>query len=397
MEELKTSIENIGKSFEEFKKTNDERLSQLEKKGSTDPLTENKLDKINDYIDSQSDIKNRLEKLETTTMADFSDDDSKSEEGKKTEYKNAFLSYICKGEDKLTVEQKALISSSDPDGGYTVPVEMSNKITQKIFETSPIRQVANSVTISTDQFEELVDYDEANAEWVGEQSPRPETDTPTLNKKIIIAHEIFAKPKASQNLLDDSAINMEQWLADKVADRFRRKENTAFINGDGAGKPRGILTYPTGNAYGEIEQISSNSTTGGQLDSDDMIDLLYALKEDYQANATFLMKRSTLKKVRKLKGSDGQYYFVPALSQGAFDTILGKNVIQCDDMPELATDSLSIAVGDFSRGYQIVDRQGVRILRDPYSQKPFIEFYTTKRTGGDVLNFEAIKLLKMDA
>ena len=389
--EIKQSIENIGKSFDEFKKANDERLSQLEKKGATDPLTESKLDKINDYLDQQVELKDRLEKLETTSSADFAESVEKSE-NKEVEYKNAFLDYAKKG-----IEHKALLSASDPDGGYTVPVEMSSKITKKIFETSPIRQVANVVTISTDQFEELADYDEAVATWTSEQGARPETGTPQLKKKIISVHELYAKPKATQNLLDDSALNMESWLSDKIADKFRRTENAAFINGDGAGKPRGILTYADGETYGKVQQISSNSTTGGQLASEDMIELLYSLKEDYQANATFLMNRSTLKEARKLKGSDGQYYFVPALSQGAFDTILGKNVVQCDDMPELATNSLSIAIGDFSRAYQIVDRQGVRVLRDPYSSKPFIEFYTTKRTGGDVLNFEAIKLLKMDA
>lgn len=395
MEEIKSSIENIGKSFEAFKKANDERLSQLEKKGSVDPLTEEKVNKLNaeitKYSEEKSRIEARLEAIETSTAADFAIDEGKND-NKAIEYKNAFESFTRKG-----LESKALSSGSDPDGGYVVPTEMSNRVITRIFETSPIRQIANVQSISTDQLEILVDYNEATAGWTSETESRPETNTPQLGKKIIPVHELYAQPKATQRLLDDAAINMESWLADKVADKFRRTENAAFVSGDGAGKPRGFLTYASGTSYGQIEQVTSASTTGGEVNSDDLPKLLYSLKSEYQNNATFLMKRSTLEQVRRLKGSDGQYYFIPALSQGAADTILGKNVLQCDDMPVLATDSLSIAVGDFNEGYQIVDRIGIRVLRDPFTEKPFVKFYTTKRTGGDVANFEAIKLLKMDA
>jgi HK97 family phage major capsid protein len=206
-------------------------------------------------------------------------------------------------------------------------------------------------------------------------------------------HELYAQPKATQKLIDDAAIDIEAWLADKVSTIFAKKENTAFISGDGVGKPRGILTYSDGTSWGTIEQVASGSS--GAVTADKLLELYYSLKEDYAVNATFLMNRSTVEAVRQLKDNTNQYLWSPGLHLGAPDTLLGVPVYQAADMPVPAADSLSIACGDFKSAYQIVDRTGVRVLRDPFTDKPFVKFYSTKRVGGDVINFEAIKLMKL--
>lgn len=397
-EDIVKAIDGLGHAFEELKKTNDSRLAELEKKGSADGLLEVKLENIHKAMDSYQD---RMAKLEAAERVAEGVAEIKDSAKINHEYKNAFISYVTKGNQQSLdslIETKALSVASDPNGGYLVTPVMSDRIIKKIFETSPLRQVANVQTISSDQLDFIVDNDEAAANWTTEQGTRSTTATPTFDKKSIFVHELYTKPKASQKLLDDASIDVETWLADKVAEKLRRTENTAFFTGDGVGKPRGLLTYTAGTSWGEIEQISSTSGTAATLDADDFISMYYSLKEDYQLNASFLMARSTVKKARLLKESTtDQYIWAPGLQAKAPDTILGAPVIQCSDMPVIATDSLSIAVGDFNKAYQIVDRAGIRMLRDPYSAKPFVEFYTTKRTGGDVTNFEAVKLLKMDA
>lgn len=389
--EIKAVLEEQGRAWEQFKQVNDRRLSEIEKRASADVLTVNHLESINKALDEQKD---RLNKLETSAPALGSSE----EKGEKAEYKNIFVNYLRKGIEPSIAEMKALSVGSDPDGGYLVTPQMSSRIVKKVFETSPMRQLASVETISTDSLEFIVDNDEAASSWTSEQGSVSTTDTPTIDKKAIYVHEQYAKPKATQKLLDDASLDVESWLAEKVADVMARTENTAFISGNGVGKPRGILTYTAGTTWGTIEQISSTSSTAGTLDSDDFISLLYGLKEVYAANASFVMNRSTVKSARQLKeNTNNQYIWAPGLSASEPDSILGRPVYQFSDMPALGTNSLSVACADFARAYQIVDRTGIRVLRDPYSSKPFVEFYTTKRVGGDVVNFEAIKLLKMDA
>ena len=257
-----------------------------------------------------------------------------------------------------------------------------------------MRQVASVEEVSSDALEIIEDKDAADAGWTTETGTRSDTTTPQISKKTIPVHELYAQPKATQKLMDDSSIDIESWLAGKLSDIFSRKENTAFISGDGVGKPRGILTYAAGTNWGEIEQI--NSGVSGSITADAIVLLTYALKEDYANRASFLMNRAAVQDVRLLKeATTNQYLWQPGLAAGAPDTLLGAPVIQAADMPTPAADSLSIAFGDFGSGYQIVDRTGVRILRDPFTDKPFVKFYTTKRVGGDVTNFEAIKLMKL--
>jgi HK97 family phage major capsid protein len=316
------------------------------------------------------------------------------------EYKSAFNAYIRKG-GGADLMQKAMSVDSDPDGGYVVEPDTSGRIVRLVYETSPVRQVANVVTISTDALEGLNDLDEAEASWVGERSSRVETATPELGRYRIQVHEQYAEPRITQKLLDDAMMNVEGWLADKVADKFARSENAAFVNGDGALKPRGFLTYPAGTpsatSWNVIERVDSGANgafVAAPNQADALMDLTFALKAAYRQGAVFMMNRSTLAAVRKLKTSDGDLLWTPTIQDSGIGlNLLGYPVVEAEDMPDLATDSLSIAFGNFGVGYQIVDRAGIRVLRDPFTSKPFVKFYTTKRVGGDVVNFEAIKLM----
>lgn len=390
LEEIKSQVDSLGRAWDEFQKTNDARLKEVEKKGSADALLDGKLDKINTFLDE---TKSRLDLVETAVKRTGV---PAAESGNPSEQSKAFNAFIRKGDGNLTeMEKKALSVGSDPDGGYLVTPQMSNNIIKIVFETSPMRALASVETISSDSLDIPEDRDEISASWVGETGTRSETDTPTVGKKNIPAHELYAEPRATQKILDDAAIDIEQWLSGKIAEYFARTENTAFVSGNGVSKPRGILSYSAGSTWGTIEQVASG--TSASFDADDLISLFYTLKSDYAANASWLVNRAIEATLRKLKDGTGQYLWQPGLQAGQPNLLLGKPVYQASDMPVAASDSLSIAVGDFRRAYQIVDRKGITTLRDPFTAKPYIKFYTTKRVGGDVVNFEALKLLKLGA
>ncbi len=393
---LTDKINNLSSSWETFKSLNEQRLKDIERKGFADPLLTEQLDRINDAIDNQ---KHRMEQFETAFKRPALASKASSgiiNNSHNSEYKNAFNAYLRKGHDAglEAFERKALSVGSDPDGGYLVTPTMSNTIVQTIFESSPMRQICSNETISSDSIELIEDRYEASSGWVTETAGRVDTSAPQVGKRSITVHELYAQPKATQKLLDDSAIDVESWIAEKVSDTFSRKENDAFINGDGVGKPRGFLTYQSGTTWGKIEQLNSGSSAA--VTADKIIELFYLLKEPYMRGATFLMNRATTRLVRQLKETaTGQYLWQPGLTAGAPDTLLGVPVVQAADMPIPAANSLSIAVGDFRQAYLIVDRVGVRTLRDPFTDKPFVKFYTTKRVGGDVVNYEAIKIMKL--
>lgn len=387
-------VNALGSAWEHFKQLNDRRLSEIERKGHADPLYNDQLNKISDALDN---YKSRMDQIETAVRRPVSGPlNERSHDPFVSEYRKAFCGYLRKGLDAEleAFESKSLSVGSDPDGGYLVTPAIMDRIIRSVHESSPMRNIASVETISSDALELIEDTDEAGSGWTSETGSVSDTTTPQIGKKSIPVHELYAQPKATQKLIDDAAIDIEAWIAEKVSDVFSRKENTAFISGNGVGQPRGILTYTAGTSWGEIEQVASGSS--GALTADSIIDLYYALKEEYATHATFLMNRSTVQAARLLKeASTNQYLWQPGLSAGAPDTLLGVPVMQAADMPVPDADSLSVAVGDFSRAYQIVDRTGVRILRDPFTDKPFVKFYTTKRVGGDVVNFEAIKLLKL--
>ena len=267
------------------------------------------------------------------------------------------------------------------------------------------------MTIGTDKLVIPLDVEEAaSGGWVGEKASRADTNTPGVGEQTIEVFEQYAQPKATQRLLDDAEVDIEAWLAGKIADILTRTENTAFVSGNGVNKPKGFLGYAsaavtTADAsrdWGKLQYIAtgaagafaSPNASASRLPADVLIDLIQATKPLYRANGRFAMNRATAGAVRKLKDGDNNYLWQPSIVAGQPDQLLGYPVSELEDMPDIASNTFSIAFGDFRRGYQVIDRQGIRVLRDPYTEKPFVKFYTTKRVGGDVTDFDAIKLLK---
>ena len=420
------AVEDLNKAFAEFKTVNDQRLAEIEKKGTADALLTEKLAKIEadlDIAQKKADdavLAAKRQSRMVTSDGNEVDLDAKAlawargiarsrgtdvrEFGatELTSYKSAFDAYMRKEERTLSGDEiKALSVGSDPDGGYVVYPDLSGRIVTKVFETSAMRAYASVQVISSDALEGLFDLNEASSGWVAETDTRAVTNTPQLGKWRIPVHELYAKPSATQKLLDDASINMEAWLASKVAEKFARDESTAFVTGNGVARPRGFLTYANGTTLpGTIEQVKTTvngafaaAPSGGDV----LFNALYGLKAQYRANATWFMNRTTTALVRKLKDSDSAYLWTPGIAAGQPASLLGYPTASFEDMPSPATGTLSIAVGDMREAYQIVDRIGIRTLRDPYSNKPYVEFYTTKRVGGDVVNFEALKLIDFSA
>lgn len=425
-DEVMKAVTEVKTAFEAFKEANDARLKEIEAKGAVDPATEAKIAKIEADLERAQKVADdavlaakRQSRVVTDEKGNAVDLDAKALEwadaiarkrgtratdfGAKEldAYKGSFVGYLRKGDQIMGADEiKALSVGSDPDGGYVVTPDTTGQVVKRVFETSPMRAYASVQVISTDALEGLSDLDEAGAAWVAETASRTESTTPKLGQWRIPVHELSAFPFATQKLLDDASINMESWLADKVADKFARAEATAFVTGDGIGKPRGFLTYPNGTTLpGTIEQVPtgvSGAYAAAPNGGDVLIDALYGLKAPYRANATWFMNRATLKLTRKLKDSDGAYLWAPGIERGQPSTILGYPVASFEDMPDPGASSLSVAVGDMRQAYQIVDRIGIRVLRDPYTNKPFVGFYSTKRVGGDVVNFEALKLIRFN-
>jgi HK97 family phage major capsid protein len=408
------SLSDVCRTFEQYKETNDRRIKEIERKGAADPLTEANLKRLNDRFDLME------TKAGRSPRAEIKPDDGEAAKvfaverknsfhgeldvGTYRQYKSAFGNYLRKNNAGNNMDEiKALSVGSDPDGGFAVHPDMSGRIASLILETSPMRQVANVVTIGSDALEGVNDLSEATSGWVGETETRSETTAPKIGEWRIPVFEQYAEPKATQKLLDDAMFNVEEYLANKIADRLSRMENSAFISGNGSKKPRGILTYaagtPSSSNFSVIEQLPTGAAGAfaSSNPGDALVNLVYSLKAAYRDRAVFMMKRATLAEVRKLKDGQGNYLWQPDFQMKQGGTLLGFDVVEAEDMPSIAANSLSIAFGDFSTGYQVVDRQGIRILRDSFTAKPYVKFYTTKRVGGDVVNFEAIKLLKFAA
>ena len=401
---LKELIEELGKTFEEFKKANDARIKELEEKGTVDPLLSEKVEKINTALTDISNMKKQVEQLETVAARGIYPGGDISElETAKKDHRAAFEKWFRKGVDLglKDLEIKAALSTdSDPDSGFLVPSEMEQAIERVAETVSAMRRIANVITIGTNEYKKLVSQGGAGSGWVGEKAARTETDTPTLKEIAINTKEVYANPAATQGTLDDSRISIDQWLADEVVIAFNDQESSAFISGNGVEKPRGILGYPVvanaSYAWGSIGYILSGHASLID-DPDALIDLQHALKSVYRNGSVYLMADSTQGAIRKLKDGEGVYIWRPGLEPGAPNTLLAKPVEIDDNMPIIAGDAYAVAYGNFRRGYLIVDRIGVRVLRDPYSNKPYVHFYTTKRVGGGIVMYEAIKLLKVAA
>lgn len=368
-----------------------------------DGLRQEQIQKLNAEIDRLSSEQAELYKRLRNPNRSPAEERDERHQGARA----AFQKYLRRGDAALTAEdhdamnllRKELSVDSDPDGGYLVTPAISNRILTTVQELNPIRQLATVEPISTDSIEGLVDDDNADAGWVSERQSRPTTGTPKLGTWSIPAHEMYAEPKATQKLLDDATRDVEAWLAGKVARRFAQLEGTAFLNGDGVGKARGLLSYPAGTSRGKIEQVPS--TAAAAIAPEGIVNIVYALKSAYTAGASWLMNRATEGAIRVLRDGSGgagtgQFIWQPGFG-GAPASLMGYPIYEAGGMDNVASGKLVAIFGNIREAYTIVDRIGIRVLRDPYTAKPYVAFYTTKRVGGDVLNFEAVKILKVAA
>jgi HK97 family phage major capsid protein len=434
--ELKKLIESQGQAWEEFKKTND-LLIAAKADGKAFGDLETKLSKITTDMDKLAELKGEIEKFMLASQrpgagggaeakaeieaeakswnmmlrADFQTKGRAAPVEVPVEayvqYKSAFFSLVRHGDmERLTSdERKALSAGSDPDGGWLLPPSTVGRMVKKVYEKSIMRQLADVVNLSANDLEGMVDNDESDAGWVSEMGTRSDTDTPQVGKYRIEAHEMYAQPKVTQKLIDDSATDVEAWLAGKTADKFARVESIAFMTGDGVGKPRGLFAYPTAatadgsRAWGTFEHVKTGADGAfASTKVDPLQDLIGACKDEYLQNAGFLMRREVRTLLRKMKEANtDRYLWEPSLQVGQPDRLLGYPARIDQFTPAIATGSLSLAFGDVREAYTIVDRIGVRTLRDPFTAKPYIRFYSTRRTGGGAVNFEALKFLKFSA
>jgi HK97 family phage major capsid protein len=437
LNEIKSLVEKTGEAFDAFKKSNDENLKKR------DVVIEEKLSRIESDLDKaveakaeierklaaekkeREELELRLSKLGNQRTGDdkfdvelksFNDALKASAKDRQVAYepvdaegyrayKSAFRNFMSKDARLLTADEvKTLSVGSDPDGGYLVTPDTGGRIVTRVYETSEMRQIASVQAIGSDKLEGIEDLGEAGAGYAGEASQGSDTTTPQIGKWSIPVWIIDSEPKATQSILDDASVDIEAWLAGKVSDKFARFENSEFVKG--ATKIRGITSYPAladtgaGVTWGSIGYIATGTSsafgTTVATQADKLIDLMGLLKQAYLPNARWAASRAVLTLIRKFKiaASTDAYVWSPGLGVGIPETILGYPVSRMEDMPALGADSLSMAFGDFRAAYQIVDRVGIRVLRDPFTAKPFVKFYTTKRTGGGVVNFEAIKLMK---
>lgn len=318
--------------------------------------------------------------------------------------REALGAYIAKGDNSKLLEMKAMSVGSDPNGGYVVLPQLSQSMNTKIFDQSPMKRLSRVVPLTEgDSWEEVIDKDEPDAEWVAETQSRNDTGTPELGKQKVPLHEIHASPKTTQKLLDTSYMDVGAWLEGKVSDKFGRTEGAAYISGNGSGKPLGLLSgtpVTTGDAtraWGTLQYFASGAASGlhATAPADAFRTMLWGLRAPYRRNSSWLMNSNTASAIDKIKNSTGDYIWRDGMTAGAPPSLLGYPVEFDENMPDIAADAFPVAFGNFKLGYVIIELNGLRVLRDPFTAKPNVVFYTYKRVGGDISNSEAIKLLKI--
>lgn len=403
--EVKSAAETLARAFEDYKSVNDLRLHELESKGNSDPLLNDRLGRLDQVMNK---LQDEVSTVKTVLKRPALGGAAALQSGEECDYKQGFLRYVTKGaeSDLQTLHTKDMSVVNDPSGGYMVPTEMSQRIVNRQFDTTPLRQLATVMTVTSEAVEMLRDTNEPDAVWASELATRSDTTEGTLGRIRIPVHELHAQPRATQKLLDDAVINVEEWLINKVADKFARRENNAFVVGDGVAQPRGFASYATqatgdnSRSWGVLEHVITGvdgafPTTNP---ADVLITLMHKLRVGYMSNATWLMPRAVAEQIRRFKeNSTNAYLWQPGLQAGNPATLLGFPIQLAEDMPAPTAGSLSLAFGNFAEGYTIVDRVGIRVLRDPYTAAPFVRFRCNKRVGGDVTNFEAIKFLRFSA
>ena len=392
-------LAELQQTFEAFKAEREAELAGIDKKFADVVQTE-KVDRINNEITKLS---KDLDAINATIAALKVGGAGAESDPNVVEHAGAFNRWFRKGVDAglsdLEVKAK-LTTQSDPDGGYLAPEEVEGTIDRVLSTVSAVRSIARVMSITSDTYKKLVNMGGAGYGWVGEEQARPETTSPSLREIAITTAELYAMPAATQKALDDSRIDIGQWLADEVSIVFGEQEGAAFVSGDGVNKPRGFLAYDAiANAsysWGKLGFVVTGAAAAfaSSNPADAIIDLYYSLKAGYRTGASFITSDAVMATIRKFKDGQGNYLWAPPTGPDMPATILGKPVVSDDNMPALGANNFPVAFGNFQRGYLIVDRAGIRILRDPYTSKPNVLFYTTKRVGGGVVNFEALKLLK---
>jgi HK97 family phage major capsid protein len=388
----------LMRAFEAFKDTNDERL---EKRGG-DAVLDEKLARIDAAIDT---AQRRIDDIALKGARPAIGADRALRGQGAAEHKAAFDAYVRSGESMglRALEMKALSAGSNPDGGYLVPAEVETQIGARLTAISPIRSIAGVRTISGNVYKKPFMTAGPAVGWVGETDARTQTTSPVLDELSFPAMELYAMPAATATLLEDAAVNIDVWIAQEVEQVFAAQEGTAFVTGDGSNKPKGFLAYDTVDndswVWGKLGYVPTGAAGAfpSSNASDVLVDLVYAVNAGYRQNGTFVMNRKTQSAIRKFKDDAGNYLWQPPAIAGGRASLMTFPVIEAEDMPDVTANSLSVAFGDFSRGYLVVDRAGVTVLRDPYTAKPYVLFYTTKRVGGGVQDFDAIKLLKFAA
>jgi HK97 family phage major capsid protein len=402
--EIKGLVEKINPTLAELRS----EIDEIKSSAPQDVITEEKHNRMAEDITAKmAEMQAKQAKLEAA-MQRPSAEGKASDAEVEAKHRDALREYMAYGTlpsgfkaGSEGVEIKSMSTDVNPDGGYLVRPELSDTIVSRIFETSPLRGVANVEQTGSKSIDILIDDNEAAARWAGEGASGGETDTPELGQKVIAAHKIEADPRMTTEMIEDSYLDIEAWLSGKVADKFARTQNSAFVNGDGVNKPRGFLTYAAQAVSGTYERNAINQVamgTADALNADGLIAVQNALKEEYQAGAVFGMKRTTFGAALQLKGADNYFFSPVLLANGqASMQLLGRPVIFMDDMPAVAAGALSVVYADFSQAYTVLDRVGLQVLRDPYSNKGFVTYYTTQRVGGDVTSFDAIAIGKVAA
>lgn len=396
---LTGEFEAFMRQFELYREENDRRLAEIEKRGAADPLVEEKLARLDRALDDSA----RLQRRSLDARRPRLDLETRAETTSAArEHAAAFDAWVRGGgaSELRRLEAKALSIGSDVDGGYLVPDELERNVTLRLAEISPIRAIAGNRTVSGSSFSKPFSATGPAVGWVSESAVRPQTSAQQLRQLSFPTMELYAMPAATQSLLDDAAVDVESWIAEEVQQAFAEQESAAFVVGDGIGRPKGFMAYDRVAAddwvWGRLGYVATGvaGALPATAPSDRLVDLVYSLKAGYRQNASWVMNRRTQAEIRKLKDAQGHYLWQPPALAGGRATLMNFPLVEAEEMPPIAVDSCPIAFGDFRRGYLVVDRLGVRVLRDPYSAKPYVLFYTTKRVGGGIQDFDAIKLLK---
>lgn len=381
-------VQELNAAFEAFKVENNKREENL-KKGVIDALQETKLKAMESSIaELQASVDQANQGMAALRLSGGHD------AAVDAAYTDAFKAHMRSGD-----IQASLNKGVAEEGGLLAPTEWDRSLEKRLMILSPIRSIAKVQKTSKATFTKLFTEHGMTSGWVGETDARPNTNTSKFKQLTYSTGEIYVNPSATQTMLDDAEINLESWLMGEIDQEIALKESQAFLNGDGTNKPFGLLTYVEGGTnaakhpWGAIKTVTSGGAS--TITADGLIDLVYSLPAAYASNARFILNRKTLAIIRKLKDGQGNYLWQPSFVAGQPSTILGYPVVEVADMPDVDANAIALMFGDFSQGYMVLDRVGIRVLRDPYTNKPHISFYTTKRVGGGLLNPDCLKALKV--